>query len=76
VILGLVRSTKSPRPLIPRALSFDLHQFISVLGLTFIGVHAGALLFDGFLRFTPASLLVPFASPYRPIWTGLGVISA
>jgi sulfoxide reductase heme-binding subunit YedZ len=76
VILGLLISTKAASPLAPRALIFDLHQFLSVLSLSFIGLHAGSLVFDGFLHFSPLELLVPFTAPYRPFWTGLGVIGA
>jgi predicted ferric reductase len=76
VVLGLLISTKAADPLAPRALIFDLHQFLSVLSLSFIGLHAGSLMFDGFLHFSPLQLLVPFIAPYRPLWTGLGVIGA
>ncbi len=76
VILGLLISTKAADRVLPRPLVFDLHQFLSVLVLSFTGVHIGSLLFDGFLRFTPMQLVVPFAAPYRPFWTGIGVLAA
>lgn len=76
VILGLLISTKAADPLVPRALVFDLHQFLSVISLSFIGLHAGSLVFDGFLHFSPLQLLVPFTASYRPLWTGLGVVGA
>ncbi len=76
VILGLLISTKAADGVLSRALVFDLHQFLSVLVLSFTGVHIGSLLFDGFLRFTPMQLVVPFAAPYRPFWTGIGVLAA
>lgn len=75
MILGLLVSTKAADGVMPRALVFDLHQFMSVLVLTFTGVHAGSLLFDTYLRFSPVDLLVPFAAPYRPAWTAAGVIA-
>ncbi len=75
VVLGLVMSGRMGVRTIPRPLAFSLHQFLSVLTLAFIGVHAGALLFDGFLRFSPIEILVPFAAGYERLWTGLGVLS-
>jgi predicted ferric reductase len=57
-------------------MQFELHSFLAVLSIAFIAVHGFALLFDGFFHFTPLSVIVPFASPYRPLWTGLGVIAA
>ncbi|MBK6663076.1 MAG: hypothetical protein IPG47_10130 [Thermoflexaceae bacterium] len=74
VILGLLLSTRTAKELMPARIAADLHTFLSVLTLVFLGLHGGALLFDGFFHFTPLSLLVPFASPYEPLWTGLGVI--
>lgn len=74
VVLGLLMSTKVADGSVPRILKYEMHQFLSVLTVALIGVHAGALLFDGFLHFTPLSLIVPFTSPYRPLWVGLGVI--
>lgn len=76
VVLGLLISTKGADGLLSRPFVFEMHQFLSVLSLTLIAVHAGSLLFDGFLHLSPTSLLVPFASPYRPIAVGAGVVSA
>lgn len=76
MILGLLVTTKAAEPRVPRAFSFEIHSFLSVLSLTLVGVHGGALLFDSWFHFTPLHLLVPFMAPYAPIWTGLGVIAA
>jgi len=76
VVLGLLVSTKAADRWLPRPLTFEIHAFISLLTLTFLGIHAGSLMFDGFLHFAPGDLLVAFASSYRPFLTGLGVISA
>ncbi|MBI2764586.1 MAG: ferric reductase-like transmembrane domain-containing protein [Chloroflexi bacterium] len=76
VILGLLMSTKLGKRLLSGKLNYELHAFLSVLTLSFLGLHAGALLFDGFFTFTPLSLLVPFLSPYQPLTVGLGVIAA
>lgn len=75
VILGLLMSTKSANRWLPPRISYELHGTLSVLSLVFLALHGGALLFDGFFSFTPLSLLVPFASPYKPLWVGLGVIA-
>ena len=76
VVFGLLVSTKAADGVLSRPLVFNIHQFLSVLTLTFLGIHAGSLLFDGFLHFGPLSLLVPFASPYKPLWVALGTIAA
>ena len=76
VVLGLMMSTRLAKRLLPGRLAYELHGFLAVLGLVFIGIHSGALLFDGFFAFTPLALVVPFVSPYAPLWVGLGVVAA
>ena len=76
MVLGLLVSTKVSEPRVPRIFNFEIHSFVSVLALTLIGIHGGSLLFDASFHFTPLALLLPFAAPYAPIWTGLGVIAA
>jgi len=76
VVFGLLISTKASDGLFSRPLVFEVHQFTSVLTLSMLGLHAGSLLFDGFLNFTPGSILIPFEGPYRPFWVGLGIIGA
>lgn len=76
VILGLLMSTKAANRWLNPKVSYELHGTLSVLSLIFLAIHGGALLFDGFFSFTPASLVIPFLSPYQPLWVGLGVIAA
>lgn len=76
VILGLLTSTRVALPGLSKAFNYEIHGFVSVLGLTLAGVHGGALLFDSWFHFTPAHLLVPFIAPFEPFWTGLGTLAA
>lgn len=76
VLMGLLISTKAGDSVLSRPLVFDMHQFLAVLSLALIGVHAGSLLFDGFIHFTPLHLVVPFTAPYRMVAVGAGVIAA
>jgi sulfoxide reductase heme-binding subunit YedZ len=72
---GLAVASKIFDRLLHRTFTFEFHQFISLLALGFIALHVSVLLADRYLPFTLAQILVPFASPYRPVWVGLGVIS-
>ncbi len=72
-LIGLLVSTRAAEPGLPRPLAFDLHQFVSSLTLTFIAIHAGTLLFDQYLPFSAAALLVPFWGDYQAFWMALGV---
>ena len=58
-----------------RSITYEFHQFISLLSLGFLGLHMFVLLIDQYLPYSIAQLLVPFLSPYRPQWVGLGVIA-
>jgi sulfoxide reductase heme-binding subunit YedZ len=53
-----------------------LHEALSIATLIAIAVHGLSLLGDSFLQAGIADIAVPFASGYRPLWTGIGVISA
>ncbi|MFN0146663.1 MAG: hypothetical protein ACKVT1_09140 [Dehalococcoidia bacterium] len=74
MILGLTMSSKSAPRAVSKLFVFEMHQFLSVISLVLLGVHAGALIFDGFLRFSPLEVLVPFLAPYQRGWVGIGVI--
>lgn len=50
------------------------HEALSLATMGAIVVHAGALLFDGWLDPSVADLLVPFGSDYAPFWTGIGIL--
>ena len=76
VILGLMTSMRMAIPGLGKAFNYEIHGFVSVLALTLVGIHGGALLFDSWFHFTPVHLLVPFISPYEAVWTGLGTLAA
>jgi sulfoxide reductase heme-binding subunit YedZ len=54
----------------------DVHRFGGLLVGSLIGAHILAIAADSFLPFSLTQLLVPFASAYRPLWTGLGIAAA
>ena len=53
----------------------DLHRFLGGLAVVFVGVHLVSLLADTYVRFTPAQLLVPLASEYRPVAVAFGIVA-
>lgn len=72
---GLIISSKIVDALIPRPISFGLHQFMSTLALVLTGAHIFSLLGDSYFAFTLDKLLVPGRSPYEPFWVSVGVIA-
>ena len=74
-VFGLAIPTQLFDRLLPRAATYDFHQLISQLALGFIALHSGVLMADSYLPYTLAQVLVPFISPYRPVWVGVGVFA-
>lgn len=73
VALGLMMSSKRKGPN-KRDLR-ALHEALSLTTLAMVALHGLALLGDAFLDPGLAGIAIPFASAYRPIWTGLGIIA-
>jgi hypothetical protein len=73
VVLGLVLSLGWRSARYPRFVTTELHRFVTLLGVVFIAVHSIAVFVDPFIRFTPAEVLVPLLSHYRPIWVAMGI---
>lgn len=76
VAIGLVLGMKLRSPMWPRFLTVDLHRFVTMATLIFIGVHLAALLVDPYMQFSPVELVVPFASGYRAAGMALGITAA
>jgi len=76
VLFGLVTATLTRGRLPGRAIVYDTHRALSLLTVLVVAGHVLLLAFDRYTQFGPTDLLVPFASWYRPVWTGLGVLAA
>ncbi|MDQ2805497.1 MAG: ferric reductase-like transmembrane domain-containing protein [Chloroflexota bacterium] len=56
--------------------AFDLHQYVSLLGIGFALVHVLTLLGDTYIGYNLAQLLIPFGSTeYAPFWVGIGQVA-
>ena len=75
VLAGLVLKSRPFKALKPAAVT-DTHRFLALLGLGAIVLHGLTLLLDRTVHLTPAALLVPGASSYRPVPVGIGVLAA
>lgn len=75
VLIGMLVSLKLRSTNWPRFVTTELHRYVTVLALVFTVVHGLAVWIDPFTGFTPAEVLVPFATHYRPLWIGIGIVS-
>ena len=76
VLAGLVLKSRPFGRALKAASVTDIHRFLSLLALGAVAVHGTALVLDSTVKIGPSALLVPGLAPYRPVWTGFGVVSA
>ena len=76
MIAGLLVRTRTAVGPVKGSGMVDLHRHFSLLALIAMAVHGTALLFDGTIDVSPLALVVPGLVPYRPLWTGIGVVAA
>ncbi len=75
VAWGLAVSSHILDKLLHRSFTYEFHQFLSLLAIGFIVLHIVVLYFDRYLPYTISQVLIPFLSPYRPLWVGIGTIA-
>jgi len=76
VAIGLLMTGKKSLRRWPRFAIKDVHRFTGLLTGTFVVLHIIAVAIDAYLPFSLLSLAVPLVAPFRPIWTGLGIVAA
>ena len=75
LILGIVSSLGWTTERWPRFLSQGLHRNLSLLCLGLIGLHVITTVADGYVPITYLDAVIPFRTPYRPLWVGLGALA-
>jgi DMSO/TMAO reductase YedYZ heme-binding membrane subunit len=72
-VMGAVRFSAAPRW--PRFAIDTLHRDVSLLAIALVVVHVVTTVLDGFAPISLLDGVIPFRSPYRPLWLGLGAVS-
>jgi methionine sulfoxide reductase heme-binding subunit len=75
VLAGILLAGKKRVPGLPRFAVEDVHRFLGILAALFIAIHVAAIALDTYVPFSLTQLVVPFASSYRPLATGLGIVA-
>src|ERR1041385_3296820 len=76
VVLGIVNQTRWHSEGWQRFTLQDLHKNISLVALAVVAVHVSTSVIDRFAPIGWKDSLVPFLSPSRPLWLGLGTLAA
>lgn len=75
-VLGLGLTTTLLDRFGGRAVLFSVHAYATELAYGFLALHLLTLAADQAVPFDLSALVVPFGSPWREPWTGLGVLAA
>jgi len=75
VALGVAGATRWKSTRWPRFVVAGLHKNLTLLALVFIALHVITTVADGYAPISFLSAVLPFTSPYRPIWLGLGAVA-
>ena len=74
-VLGVAGSTGWRSERWPRFIVNGLHRYLTMLAMLFIVIHVVTTVWDGFAPIGLLDAVVPFRSPYRPLWLGLGAVA-
>jgi methionine sulfoxide reductase heme-binding subunit len=75
VLAGLVVKSRPFGMALKPATATDLHRTLALLSLGALALHGLALVIDRTVEIGLGALLVPGLAPYRPLWTGMGVVA-
>lgn len=73
--LGLLTVARAQTTWWPRFLTAEVHRSLALLSVAFLAVHILTAVFDPFTHLGLLAAVLPLASTYRPVQTGLGVVS-
>jgi len=76
LVLGILTAGRCGPGPGPPSLKLICHKRISLLAMVFLAFHVLTSVLDTYVDVGWAAILVPFASSYRPVWTGLGTCPA
>jgi methionine sulfoxide reductase heme-binding subunit len=74
-ILGILVNRQGRLPGLPRFAITGLHRNMSLLTVTFLGLHIVTAIADGYANIPWLSAIVPFTSGYERFWIGLGTVA-
>jgi sulfoxide reductase heme-binding subunit YedZ len=75
VVLGVAGVTRWKSARWPRFVVAGLHRNLTLLALVFIAIHVITTVADGYAPISLLNAVIPFTSPYRPVWLGLGAVA-
>ncbi|MGO9497219.1 MAG: ferric reductase-like transmembrane domain-containing protein [Solirubrobacteraceae bacterium] len=75
VVIGIVGTVRVVTARWPRFAIDAVHRDVSLLVIVVLVIHIVTSVLDGFAPITLLDGVIPFISPYRPLWLGLGTLA-
>lgn len=75
VILGIFSTQRAAGRRIPTFVPNQLHRTISLFAVALLIAHIVTAVLDDYVDIDWVDAVIPFASPYRPLWLGLGTVA-
>lgn len=75
VLIGIATALRAGGARMPRFVVAGLHRNLSLLTVAFILIHVATTIMDRYAPIGVMDAVVPFVSPYRPVWLGLGAVA-
>jgi predicted ferric reductase len=75
VVLGVTTAGRFATSRWPRFVIAAVHRNLSLLSVSFLGVHIATAVIDPYAGMSWADAVIPFGSAYRPVWVGLGAVA-
>ena len=76
MVLGILNAGRFASRRWPRFLVQGLHRNLSLLALLFLALHVGTTVIDTYTSIGLPDAIVPFLSPYKRWWLGLGALAS
>ena len=76
MLLGIVTAGRFASENWPRFLTVGLHRNLTLLVLIFLALHVGTTVVDTYTSIPATAAVIPFVSPYKSPWLGLGAVAA
>src|SRR5436305_11994349 len=75
VVFGILGPLRFAAPRWPRFAIDAVHRDVSLLVLVVLAIHIVTSVLDGFAPIRLFDGVIPFVTPYRPLWMALGTLS-
>lgn len=76
MVLGILNAGRFATTRWPRFLVQGLHKNLTLLALGFLVLHVGTTVIDTYTSIGLTDAVVPFLSPYKRFWLGLGAVAS